>query len=75
MQRVISQSDFDNWNADEVTKAFRLAIADQIQQAKETLANQAGLIPTEDNFLRGYIRAMFDVLEFRIDSLEEEPND
>ena len=67
----LTRSDFDNWSQDSVTKAFKLAIAEQIQQAKETLAQSAGLIPNEDNFLRGYIRAMFDVLEFRIDDLQE----
>ena len=72
---VLSRSDFDNWQADPVTKVFKLAIAEAIQQAKETLAQSAGLVSTEDNFLRGYIRAMFDTLEFRIDDLREVDDD
>ena len=67
----LSRSDFDNWSQDPVTRAFKLAIGEQIQQSKEILSNTAGLNSGEDNFLRGYIRALFDVLEFRVDDLQE----
>lgn len=68
---IPSQSDFDSWKQDSVTKAFFLAIVDQIEQSKEYLSTQAGLNSAEDNFHRGYIRAFQDALLFRIDDLQE----
>jgi len=67
---AISLSDFDVWKQDSVTKAFFLAMVEQIEQSKEYLATQAGLNQLEDNFHRGYIRAFQDALLFRIDDLE-----
>lgn len=67
----ISQSDFDNWRSDPVTKAFYIAISERIEDAKEVLATQAGLDLNEDNFLRGFIRAYRETLMFRIDDLQE----
>ena len=64
---MISQSDFTNWEADGVTKAFKTSIAEAVQMVKEDLAMQAGLNPPEDNFKRGYIRALLDTLAFRLE--------
>lgn len=72
---IPTRSDFDNWRQDSVTKAFYLAIAEQIGQVKETLSYTAGLNANDDNYHRGYIRAMHDVLEFRIEDLQETAND
>lgn len=68
---MITKSDYDTWHSDPVTKAFFLALAEQISQVKEVLSVQAGLDPNEDNFKRGYVRACQDVLLFRIDDLQE----
>jgi len=68
---VISQSDFDTWKAEPTTRAFYHALADQIGRVKEFLADSAGLDPNEDNFRRGYIRALQDALLFSV----EEAND
>lgn len=68
---VISRSDFDVWMSDPVTKAFKTAMAESISQVKETLAFSAGINSTEDSFHRGYIAAMRDSLDFRVDDLEE----
>lgn len=74
MQRV-SQSDFVNWKSDPVTKAYFTAVIERIEDAKEVLSNQAGVDVNEDNYLRGFIRAYRECLEFRIEDLQEEVND
>lgn len=68
---VISQSDFNNWIVDPVTKAYKIAIAENIGRVKEVLATSAGLDSVEDNFRRGYITALQDALEFQIIDLQE----
>ena len=72
--QVISQSDYQDWKSNPVTKAYMLAVAESIGQVKEDLAVRAGLNSTEDNFYRGYVAAMNDVLQFRIDDLQEVVN-
>lgn len=68
---IPNQSDYINWRQDPVTKAFYLAIAEYIGQVKENLALTAGLDIAQDNFHRGCIRSLYDVLDFRIDDLQE----
>ena len=68
---VISQSDFSNWLIDPVTKAYKVAVAENIGRVKEVLATSAGLDSVEDNFRRGYITALQDALEFRIYDLQQ----
>lgn len=70
MERITA-SEYVDWRNNPVTKAFFLAIVERIEEAKETLSTQAGLELSEDNFLRGFIRAYREVLGFRIDDLQE----
>ena len=70
MQQV-SQSDYIEWRSNPVTKAFYAAIVDYIEQVKENLSVTAGFDSNEDNFKRGTIAAMRDVIQFRIDDLQE----
>lgn len=67
---VISVSEFLDWKASPVTKAFFAACNIRIEDAKDTLAAQAGLVPAEDNYLRGFIRAYIEMQDFHIDDLE-----
>lgn len=67
----VSQSDFQNWSTDPVTKAFKLAMVDRIEEAKEILSTRAGMDVHEDNYLRGFIQAYREALEFRIEDLDE----
>ena len=69
--QTISRSDFDNWIADSVTKAYKIALAEGISQIKEVLATSAGLDTNEDNFRRGYITGLSDALNFSITDLED----
>ena len=69
---IPSQNDFINWRSDHVTKAFYLAMVERISEAKDILANQAGLNSADDNYYRGFIRAYQEALEFRIDDIMED---
>ncbi len=69
--QLITASEYSDWASNPVTKAFKLAIAESIARVKENLAVSAGLDPNEDNFFRGYIRAMYDTLDFRVEDLQE----
>lgn len=69
--QVISQTDFENWKADPVTKAFLFAAQERIEDAKNVLSVQAGFDPKEDNYMRGVIQAYREMQDFRIDDFEE----
>jgi len=70
----VSLSDWKDWQANPVTKAFYQAAIERIEDAKEVLSTQAGLELSEDNFLRGFIRAYREMFDFRIDDLQEIAN-
>ena len=67
---LITATEFADWKSDPVTKAFFAACQQRIEDAKDNLAISAGLMPTEDNFMRGFIRAYTEMFDFRIDDLE-----
>ena len=67
---IPSQSDFENWKGDFVTKAFFHAVQERIEGAKDILSVQTGLNPNQDNYLRGLIQAYREIQDFRIDDLE-----
>jgi hypothetical protein len=69
---TISVSDFQNWKSDPVTQAFMTACEERVEDAKEVLANSAGLDPINDNVYRGFILAYREMQDFRIDGLGEE---
>lgn len=68
---LISQSDFQNWKSDPVTQAYFEAIIYRIEDAKESLAANAGLDSASDCFNRGFIYAYRELLDFRIDDVIE----
>ena len=63
---MISSSDFNNWKQDPVTKAFFTACEERVQECLETLGSCAGLDPTYDSFLRGFIAAYNEIPAFRL---------
>jgi len=67
---IPSQSDFENWKGDFVTKAFFQAAQERIEDAKDVLSVQAGIDPNQDNYIRGLIQAYREVQDFRIADLE-----
>ena len=67
---VITASDFLDWKSNPVTKAFVQACDERVEDAKNELAISAGINPTQDNLLRGFILAYREMQEFRVDDLE-----
>lgn len=70
----VTASDFNDWIQNPVTKAFKLAMVDRITEAKDILGTQAGINTSEDNYLRGFIQAYREALEFRVDDLQGSDN-
>lgn len=68
---VITHSEFDLWKSNPVTKEFLQALQERIDEVAQMLVHSAGLIPSEDNFNRGYIRALFDISQFEVNFAEE----
>lgn len=67
----LTLSDFSNWRQDPVTKAFFQAALERVEDAKDILADTAGLDANQDNLLRGMILAYREMEQFRIDDLME----
>jgi hypothetical protein len=63
----ISQSDFENWKADPITKAFFLAADIRIAECAELLSVTAGMDSVQDNYLRGFIAAYREIPAFRVE--------
>ena len=67
----VTTEDWKTWKQDPVTRMFYEAVAERIEEAKETLANTAGNDPLQDSFYRGFIYAYREMLEFRFEESEE----
>lgn len=66
----IKASDFYEWKANPVTKAFMYAAQERIHDAMQVLSTTAGLNSIEDNYMRGFITAYRELEDFRIDDLD-----
>ena len=71
----ITKQEWSDWKINPVTKAFFAATNQRVEDAKDILAQSAGLDTLSDNFYRGFIQAYLEMREFRIDDLEEDPQD
>jgi hypothetical protein len=67
----VSQSDFNDWRSNAVTKAFMSAASERIIDAMYNLSNTAGIDSGQDSFMRGFIAAYRELESFRIDDLQE----
>lgn len=68
---TITKQEWADWKSNPVTKAFFQAANIRIEDAKDILAQSAGLDATADNFYRGFIQAYIEMFDFRIDDLDE----
>lgn len=68
----ITKGDYDLWKVEPLTKAWFEACNQRIEDMKELLASSAGLDGDMDNFLRGFIHAYREMLDFRVDDIEED---
>lgn len=59
------KDEFNEWRLHPVTKELIEYISDQISQAKETLAQDAGINPLADRDLVGGVAAFREVLEWQ----------
>ena len=69
---IISKSEWIDWKANPVTKAFFEATQNRIEETKDVLSYSAGLDPITDNFNRGFIQAYREMQDFRIEDLDED---
>lgn len=67
----MTREDFVIWKTSNVTKTVFGLIEEKIEDAKEVLIRQAGIDSTEDAVLRGYIRALYDVLNVDLQEVDE----
>ena len=66
----LSQSDFNDWRSNAVTKAFFEAARDRIEEAKDLLSYSAGNDSLADRQLVGLIQAYRELQEFRLEDTE-----
>lgn len=69
---MISKSEWVDWKADLVTRAFFEAAQTRVEDATEILVSQAGLDPALDSFYRGFIAAYREMRDFTIEDLEDD---
>lgn len=68
---IITKQEWTDWKVNPVTKAFFQAANIRIEDAKDILAQSAGLDQISDNFNRGFIAAYVEMFDFRIEDLDE----
>ncbi len=68
---MISKSEWNDWRTNNVTRAFFAAADQRIEDAKDILAESAGLNPDQDNFFRGFIQAYVEMQGFKVEDVEE----
>lgn len=71
----MTQSEFQQWQHHFITQEFFDQVKGQVQVMKDELGGSAGLDPTLDNYRRGYIAAMNNVLHFYVTLPQEEEQD
>lgn len=69
---MVSKAEFADWLRDPVTRELFGHLRKQIDDAKEQLANEAGLDSLSDRFLAGGIAGCVEVLEWQPELQENE---
>jgi len=72
---TITKEEWADWKINPVTKAFYSACFQRIEDAKDILAQSAGIDLTSDNFYRGFIQAYNEMFGFRIEDMEDDSED
>jgi hypothetical protein len=72
---TMTQSEFQQWQHHFITQEFFLQVKGQVEAMKDELGSSAGIDPTLDNYRRGYIAAMNNILHFYVTLPEEEEQD
>lgn len=69
---TISKSEWTDWKQHNITRAYIQASFERIEESKEILANTAGQDPIQDSFMRGFIAAYREMLDFRVEDVQDE---
>lgn len=67
----MTKEEWIDWKNHPVTIAFLEACEERIEEGKDILSTSAGIEPPQDNFMRGFIQAYREMLEFRVEDLDE----
>ena len=68
---MITQSDFNNWKQDEVTKTFLGTVNLRIYEKMSELAGFARSDIDQVNWIRGYVMAMNEILDTSFDEVKD----
>jgi len=71
----ITKSEWNDWKQDNITRAFFQATMERIEDTKEILSTSAGLDQMSDNFYRGFLAAYREMLDFKVDDIDEDDKD
>lgn len=63
----MTYNDWLEWKINPVTKAFYEACDERINDAKDILAQSAGIDGVQDSMYRGFILAYNEMKEFRVE--------
>lgn len=66
----MTKQDWLDWRQNPVTDAFYEACVSRIEEGKEILSTSAGVNQDQDNFMRGFIQAYREMLDFRVEEDE-----
>ena len=69
---MISKSEWTDWKTSLITRAFYAACDQRIEDAKEILAGTAGTDSDADNYMRGFIAAYREMLDFKVEDVEND---
>ena len=68
---LITRSEWQDWKAHPVTKAFYGAALERIDEAKDALSYSAGVDLIQDRLLVGLIQAYREMIDFRVEDIVE----
>lgn len=68
----ITKSEWDEWQFNDITKAFYHACQERQEDAIDLLVSSAGIDPPTDNFYRGFIAAFKEMQNFRVEDIVDD---
>jgi hypothetical protein len=71
---MVTKDEFSDWLRNPVTKTLIEHIEEQVEQAKETLADSAGINPLADSNLVGGIAAFREVIDWKPEYFIDDAN-
>jgi len=69
---ALSKSEWTDWKQHNITRAYFHAADQRIEEVKEILSNTAGQDQEQDNFMRGFVAAYREMLDFRVEDVQDE---